>query len=87
MLTQFKTLNGFNEAIQKRKELKKFYKEELIPLIKEEKKFMKQQRAMGRAGLHTAQASILRGPTLNGFSDRVAPSAIGVLRATNDGGL
>lgn len=42
VLTQFKTLSGFNEAIQKRKELKKFYKEELIPQIKEEKKFIKQ---------------------------------------------
>jgi hypothetical protein len=35
VLTQFKALTGFNEAIQARKAAKRFYQEELIPMIKE----------------------------------------------------
>ena len=31
VLTQFRTLTGFNEALQKRKDMQKFYKEEIIP--------------------------------------------------------
>jgi len=38
VLTQFKTLVGFNEAIQRRKQMQTFYKEELVPKIKEEKR-------------------------------------------------
>lgn len=40
VLTQFKTLKGFNEALQKRRDIQKFYKEELIPKIKQEKRQM-----------------------------------------------
>lgn len=40
VLTQFKTLTGFNEALSKRKEIAKFYKEEVIPQIKMEKRLM-----------------------------------------------
>lgn len=37
VLTKFKNLQGFNEALSKRKEISTFYKEELIPKIKAEK--------------------------------------------------
>jgi hypothetical protein len=52
VLTQFKTLSGFNDAIQKRKDLKKFYHEELIPKIKEEKRII--QSFKTRSSSHTA---------------------------------
>ena len=45
VLTQFKTLSGFNEALNKRKELQKFYKEEIIPKIKEEKRMAQSQKS------------------------------------------
>ena len=37
VLTKFKGLPGFNDALQKRKEISTFYKEDLIPRIKAEK--------------------------------------------------
>lgn len=37
MLTKFKGLQGFNQDIQRRKEVSTFYKEELMPKIKAEK--------------------------------------------------
>jgi hypothetical protein len=37
VLTKFKGLKSFNDALVKRKEISTFYKEELIPQIKAEK--------------------------------------------------
>lgn len=47
VLTQFKGLHGFNEAIQQRKQAKRFYQEELIPRIREEKRRLKEGGAAG----------------------------------------
>jgi hypothetical protein len=33
VLTKFKALQGFNDALSKRKEISTFYKEDLIPRI------------------------------------------------------
>lgn len=52
-------MSGFNDAIQKRKEIKKFYHEELIPKIKEEQRAVKSFKT--RSSSHTAQASLLTG--------------------------
>ena len=65
VLTKFKGLSGFNDAISRRKEISTFYKEELIPQIKAEKaqRLKTSQMSLGGATEHHRAQSMLTTPS------------------------